>query len=564
MLFRSGVTPGGMFRYAVHEPSYSVVNLRKNDYIGPLGYFDDGKPHMNRVNFPEGDVKVESASTIFEVPNMFPFRGATYINKTWADENAADIRRIRLPDPVEMSLKKALDSAAPEDGCPDGFAGRFYDRLPEPVAIALAECSTDPDELVWLAEGACRFTHDPATGRPAGLTYRQDASGRIRPVISRRTRFETLANNPALPEDYRRVMVLRPGVQGESEIVGEWKSPDGHSHVFEYLRANSYIPWGHYAANMADDAVRYSIQSLTEADVSGMRHLYYQRTYIRLARDLGIAKEGDFSRRPLDAAGLEGLRKQIVGALSDASSGDAPLSFDRTLWGWNFGFDYAPSGYRLNASHQQVHQQYAMVPSGKCVAGLTSRSGMTDAEAEPEPEPEVFPYACGDLVESFASEWLGRTGTSFFDCLVRAVRSNRRMDGDDRLPADLVVHEDENVMLFVPKAQTSQWELNLLVLRPVGNIVEADPGVRASIDQGILAAARALAGLGVRMLNASEYAARINGPDTGQRLFYTFLPRLPESPGAFSEAQLRWINGHYPEDFAAALRASAANARKAY
>jgi len=30
--------------------------------------------------------------------------------------------------------------------------------------------------------------------------------------------------------------------------------------------------------------------------------------------------------------------------------------------------------------------------------------------------------------------------------------------------------------------------------------------------------------------------------------------KLPESPGAFTEAQLRWINGHYPEDFAAACR----------
>jgi hypothetical protein len=37
-------------------------------------------------------------------------------------------------------------------------------------------------------------------------------------------------------------------------------------------------------------------------------------------------------------------------------------------------------------------------------------------------------------------------------------------------------------------------------------------------------------------------------------MVYAFLPRLPESPGAFSEAQLRWINGHYPEDFALACR----------
>ncbi len=42
--------------------------------------------------------------------------------------------------------------------------------------------------------------------------------------------------------------------------------------------------------------------------------------------------------------------------------------------------------------------------------------------------------------------------------------------------------------------------------------------------------------------------------DSDQRLLYAFLPKLPESPGAFSEAQLRWINGHYPEDFALACR----------
>ena len=45
-----------------------------------------------------------------------------------------------------------------------------------------------------------------------------------------------------------------------------------------------------------------------------------------------------------------------------------------------------------------------------------------------------------------------------------------------------------------------------------------------------------------------------NEADAEQHLLYVFLPRLPESPGGFSEAQLRWINGHYPEDFAAACR----------
>jgi hypothetical protein len=51
-----------------------------------------------------------------------------------------------------------------------------------------------------------------------------------------------VANNPCLPDLYKEVMVLRPGVQGQSEIVGEWRT--GGSRVFEYLRRNSYIPWG--------------------------------------------------------------------------------------------------------------------------------------------------------------------------------------------------------------------------------------------------------------------------------------------------------------------------------
>ena len=71
-------------------------------------------------------------------------------------------------------------------------------------------------------------------------------------------------------------MVLRPGAQGGSEIVGEWPQ-DGQTHVFEYLRRNSYIAGGHFAANMADDAVRYSIDTLSAADMKGLRHLYYQR-----------------------------------------------------------------------------------------------------------------------------------------------------------------------------------------------------------------------------------------------------------------------------------------------
>jgi hypothetical protein len=117
-----------------------------------------------------------------------------------------------------------------------------------------------------------------------------------------------------------------------------------------------------------------------------------------------------------------------------------------------------------------------------------------------------------------------------------------------------VVYRDENVILFVPKAQTSQWELQLMTVNPVANILQADEATRQSLDRGIHTAVKTLAGLGARMITTIEYAGRIASTEPDQRLTYSFLPRLPESPGAFSEAQLRWINGHYPEDFAMACR----------
>ena len=78
--------------------------------------------------------------------------------------------------------------------------------------------------------------------------------------------------------------------------------------------------------------------------------------------------------------------------------------------------------------------------------------------------------------------------------------------------------------------------------------------VRQSLDKALLTAMRVLTRLGATMVTVFEYSRRFNTQDTDQRLLYIFLPRLPESPGAFSEAQLRWINGHYPEDFAQACR----------
>jgi hypothetical protein len=333
-------------------------------------------------------------------------------------------------------------------------------------------------------------------------------------------------------------MVLRPGVQGDSEIVGEWIQEE--SHVFEYLRRNSYIPWGHYAANMSHDAVRYRVGDLSLADMRGLRHLYYQRSYTRVADQLGITYSD--GRKTIEEGDLESLRRKI---LHRFRSGEVSR-FNRTLWGWNYGFDMSASLYRLHASHQQVHQQFSLIPST-----------MTGLEWETEGREmmgEDSPYSCGQLVERFTLEYQAQTERDFFDDYLLAIATNRRLDERQNDNQSLVIFETESVLLFVPKAQTSQWEIQLMTKGSVGNIMEADTKTRQAIDYAILVAMRVLEKMGAMMVTSIEYSKRFDFFDTNQRLLYAFLPKLPESPGAFSEAQLRWINGHYPEDFAAACR----------
>jgi hypothetical protein len=377
-----------------------------------------------------------------------------------------------------------------------------------------------------------------ATNQPIGLRYDRRPDGGLRPVIHNHLLFEAVANNPHLPDRYKIVMVIRPGAQGGSEIVGEWPE-DGRSHVFEYLRRNSYIAGGHYAANMADDAIRYSIGHLTLHDMRALRHLYYQRTYARLAAELGI-KPPD-RQRLWTSTEIETLRLAIGAALACKE-----CTSSATLWGWNFGFDYAPSRYRLHASHQQIHQQYAMIP------------GTVEAyEGDPAQPAGIIPaFGCGDMIAEVIEQYRSVYDRDFFADYLTAISGNRRMDGRNDLEDSLVVWSDDNAMLFVPKAQTSQWELQLITRkdgngRIVGNIVEADSAARESLDTGILMAQKVLAALGARMVTSIEYPKRLGKENGGsQPLLYAFLPRLPESPGAFSEAQLRFINGHYPEDFA--------------
>ncbi|MFW6081532.1 MAG: hypothetical protein ACOC7W_06430 [Desulfosalsimonas sp.] len=535
---RTCVLPEGKFAYGIHSPAFRVKNLRQSDRIYNLGVFEDGKHCGNRVNFPEGDIEVSSADAVFEIPNAFPFRGVTYINSRWADENAKDPQgMIRLPEAPEVSFSSVMSEWAGGKNLSSNEKIRMLQALPEPLQLALAKTGTDPDDLVCLARIACEFLINRESGRPEGLLYTRDQEGKSRANVYNHTLFEVVANNPYLPEDYREAMVLRPGVQGANPVSAEYKSDDGQCHVYEYLRCNSYIPWGHYAANMAEDSIRYSIEELTAADMRGMRHLYYQRTYVRLAGELGIEVQAD--RRQMAEDEMEDLRCRVMEALADEEKREK-LFFNRTLWGWNYGFDYAPTRYRLHASHQQIHQQYAMIPRS-----VSSASGMAK---------DMPSYAVGDLVEKFVLQYEAQNGVCFFDAYIVAIENNRRIDGSGEGQNSLIVHSDENVIAFAPKAQTSQWELQVMSRKPVGNIAEADTAVRRSLDEAILRGAKALCRLGAKMITFYEISKRIDSVYNHQRLIYTILPRLPESPGAFSETQCRWINGHYPEDFAAACR----------
>ena len=366
---RTCVSPDGRFVYGIHRPHFTADNFRQQDHLADLGVLPDGSPHRNAANFPAGPVEEPDADWIFEVPNAFPFRGTTYIGKAWADKAAARPDRIRLPRPPEISFFS--------DQASEQTAARAIRKLPQTLQLALAVTSTDARDLCCLAHVAGSFCVDENTGRPWGLAYEKRKDGRIRAVIKDEALFEAVANNRHLPEDYQQAMVLRPGAQGESEIMGEWYRPAPHSHVFEYLRRNSYIPWGHYAANMADDAVRYQVADLTWQDMAGMRHLYYQRSYTRMAGLLNLSPVD--ANRSLTNGELETLRNAIMEKIHLGHRVD----FNRTLWGWNYGFDYAPSGYRLHASHQQVHQQYALIPRM-----VTHAAGSSELPA----------YACGDLI----------------------------------------------------------------------------------------------------------------------------------------------------------------------
>ncbi len=420
----SCVQPGGKFIYGIHKPQFSVKNLRDSTRLANLGELDN-KPIDNSGNYPDGDLTVQTAHWVYEIPNPFPFRGRTFINKEWADANARDSSRITLPAAEKVSLTKTLQQ--------NGGSDQLIAALPAPLQLALATTSTDSNDLIALARISCEFITKQENIQ---LKYKEN-NGRLRPIIHNHLLFEAVANNPYLPDNYKIAMVIRPGAQGASEIVGEWQVP-GKSHIYEYLRRNSYIAGGHYAANMAEDAIRYATTELKDEDIAGLRHLYYQRSFIRLAEELNIPIPKE--QRCLSKDELETLRLQICAAIKQ---GQQPIH-TATLWGWNFGFDYAPSGYRLHASHQQVHQQYAM---------LEETIPAYD-EGCKEPSATLPSYGCGDLVAAVIEEYAAVYNSDFFDDYLAAIRNNKRMDELDT-EESLIVWEV--ILLNVAPQSANRW-----------------------------------------------------------------------------------------------------------
>lgn len=530
---RTCVAPSGEFVYGIHKPSYTALNLRENDYILTLGHNSNQTAVDNTDNFPPHQVPVTTSCWVFEIPNAFPFMGATFILKSYADG------MVESTNPFKPEKGKTSDLKEPD------YLGKLNIRsLPRPLLLSLAKTSTDPQVLAKLAGLSCQFECDPKTEMPLGITYEKTRQGRLHPVIFDWHLFDLVSNNPFLPDTYKQRMVLIPGAQGKSPVVGEYTQAGAH--IWEYLRENSYIPWGHYAANMAHDAIRYTITSLTEDDMQGLRHLYYQRIYAQLATEIGIVVP--VKRRPLTRDELEDLRLRLLDKIAQVKKDGGKLAFNATIWGENFGFDLSPSGYRLNASHQQIHQQFALIPS--CVPGFIEGQNQSTQST-------ICTYSQGDLVDEFCREYKGKTGQDFFETYLNAIRNNRRMDDRVDKESNLVFYQDENVLAFVPKAQRAQGEVQIMTRGKYGNIIETDATARHSLDRAILITLRVLENLGAEMITAYEISKRFNNPDDDQRLMYCFLPKHPQSPGGFSECLQRWIIGHYPEDFASACRGEA-------
>jgi hypothetical protein len=519
------VSPSGEFIYGIHKPRFTAINLRANDYIVNLGRTSAQETINNADNFPDKDVQVLGGAWVFEIPNAFPFMGATFVLKSKADQTVDNCNPFR-------ELSERADEARTKPN---------IETQSRAALLSLASYSTDPELLTSLAERSCDFVCDESTNIISGRAYQPDVTGHLSPGILDHHLFQLVSNNPSLPDAYKRQMALIPGVQGKSPIVGEYG--EGNTHVWEYLRENSYIPWGHYAANMAHDAVRYRISSLTPNDLSGLRHLYYQRIYVQLAAELGLPVPTRRAR--LEVNNLEYLRMSILKEVKALNQSEVHLPFNSTIWGQNYGFALSVSGYRLGGSHQQIHQQFALLRTD--MPAYVGGENHTSSCSMPT-------YAQGDRIAQFSKAYQEKTGKEFFETYLRAIQNNKRLDGRMDKASELNIYQDDNVLVFVPKAQRSQGEIQIMSKVQCGNIVEADTGIRRSLDRAILLTMKILENLGVELFSAFEISKRLDNADQDQRLLYCFFPRHPQSPGGFSEFQQRWISNHYPEDFAKVCR----------
>ncbi|MGW8160803.1 MAG: hypothetical protein ACWGN1_01000 [Desulfobulbales bacterium] len=113
MKLRTCVTPEGRFICGIHKPWFTAINLRETDLNQALGLDAADNPVDNSCNFPPGDVDEPHGEWIVEILNPFPFRGATYIDKNWADAKAADSLSISLPEPLPTSMSDFLMQVLP-------------------------------------------------------------------------------------------------------------------------------------------------------------------------------------------------------------------------------------------------------------------------------------------------------------------------------------------------------------------------------------------------------------------------------------------------------------------
>jgi len=157
MKLRTCVTPNGKFIYGIHKPSFKVTNLREDVFLQTLGLDERDNPVDNTANFPAGDVEEQQGEWIYEIPNPFSFRGATYIGKSWADAKADDPEAIKLPEPVPTSMTDFLSKILHCKGLSGDSLDESFADLPETVLLTLASTSTDPEDLIRLAEMSCEL-----------------------------------------------------------------------------------------------------------------------------------------------------------------------------------------------------------------------------------------------------------------------------------------------------------------------------------------------------------------------------------------------------------------------